>query len=221
MENMYSLGSQFRSEVTNNPKKACFIGILLLVGLYFLVPLLWERIGKAQGKENSPDAIQTTEKTASGRNESANVKISDNTSTFNKPAWKDVIKLMSNDPRTLPAEPLTMTRDPFEESKRAVGEKKKEEQAKEDAPIVSPASLGLRLTSILIGAQNKIARISGKIYKEGQMVEVVQEGRHYRFVLNEIQDRQVILESEGERFKLSIPDPGKSQRMVVGEGGDF
>ncbi len=84
------------------------------------------------------------------------------------------------------------------------------------APPASPASLGMALTSTIIGPNGGIARIGGRTYNQGQTIEAVKEGRNYKFVLSEIHDRKVVLELEGESFELSIPEPGTSGRMVLG-----
>ena len=66
------------------------------------------------------------------------------------------------------------------------------------APPASPASLGMALTSTIIGPNGGIARIGGRTYNQGQTIEAVKEGRNYKFVLSEIHDRKVVLELEGE-----------------------
>src|SRR3989304_3326700 len=63
-------------------------------------------------------------------------------------SWKELVKLINNDPRTRPAESLTINRDPFRDPRDAITKKmEEEEQAKEKLPPASPASLGLNLTS--------------------------------------------------------------------------
>jgi hypothetical protein len=123
---------------------------------------------------------------------------------------------MSNDPRTRPAGQLTITRDPFQGPKDAIAKAAMEEQTKTKAPPASPASMGMTLTSTIIGPKGGIARIGGRTYNQGQSIETEKEGRNYKFVLSEIHDRRVVLEMEGERFELSIPEPGASSHMVLG-----
>ncbi len=138
----------------------------------------------------------------------------------NKPLqhrWKEALNWINNDPRTCPAPALTLDRDPFQEPKKTIDKTAIEEEAKAKTPPVSPASLGMALTSTLIGQNGGIARIGGKTYNLGQTIEVQKEGRSYKFVLAEIHDRRVVLQMEGEQFELSIPEPGTSSRMVLGK----
>ena len=137
----------------------------------------------------------------------------------NKPLqhrWKEVLKWMNNDPLTSPAPALTSDRDPFQGRKDVVEKTVIEETPPVKAVPVSPASLGMSLTSTLIGQNGGIARIGGRTYNLGQAVETEKDGRNYKFVLTEIHDRRVVLETEGEQFELSIPEPGASSRMVLG-----
>ena len=131
-------------------------------------------------------------------------------------SWKELVKRMNNDPRTRPAEQLTIDRDPFQGPKDAVVKAAIEEQVNVKVPPTSPASLGMTLTSTIIGPKAGIARIGGRMYNLGQTIETEKEGRNYKFVLTEIHDRRVVLEMEGEHFELKIPEPGTSSHMVLG-----
>jgi hypothetical protein len=171
-------------------------------------------INKSEEGPRSPSGTQVAVNKSLGQTNSAD-NLSGNKE--NKPlqySWKEVLKWMNNDPRTRPAQPLTIDRDPFQGSKDAVDKTIEEPEVK--APPVSPTSLGMALTSTLIGPNGGIARIGGRTYNQGQTIEAVKEGRNYKFVLSEIHDRKVVLEMEGERFELSIPEPGTSGHMVLG-----
>ncbi len=194
--------------------------IVVLLGLFFISSVIWRGISK--GEENAvAKETQTTINVTSGQTGIATEETTNKENTNSRPTWKEMVKLMSNDPRMCPAESLTTARDPFLEPKTVLKQTGAEEQGKDKPRLMPPESLGMSLSSTLIGSQGKIARISGRTYKQGQAVEVDKDGRHYKFILDEIRDRQVVLEAEGEHFELSIPDPGKSQRMVFGIGGDL
>ena len=118
--------------------------------------------------------------------------------------------------------PLSNTRDPFQKLKSAVAETKVEEEASPKPPLRTPASVGMMLTGTIIGPQLRIARIGGKSYREGQTIEVVREEdkSHVSFTLLEVHDRRAVLESQGERFELAIPEPSKSGKMeLLGANG--
>ena len=212
--NIQNLSKQLNHEIAANPKKAIFLGILMAMGLYFWVPLFWGWMHKGKvGPESSagaPAVVNALQgQTNSADNATANKE--------NKPlrySWKEVVKRMSNDPRTRPAEQLTIARDPFHGTKDASAKAAMEEQVNIKVPPASPASLGMALTSTIIGPKGGIARIGGRTYNLGQTIETEKEGRNYKFVLAEIHDRRVVLEMEGERFELSIPKPGTSSHMV-------
>jgi hypothetical protein len=207
------LSKQFKHEIAAHPKKAVVLGIMIVLGLYFWVPLFW---GWANKSKESPAGTQAVVNASPGPINSANNLTANKENKPPRYSWKEVLKQMSNDPRTRPAEPLTIARNPFQGPKETIDKAALEEQAKAKVPPATPASLGMALTSTLIGPKGGIARIGGKTYNQGQTIETEKEGRNYKFVLAEIHDRRVVLEMEGERFELSIPKPGTSSHMVLG-----
>ncbi|MGA2061939.1 MAG: hypothetical protein ABSG67_15745 [Thermoguttaceae bacterium] len=211
--NIQKISKQIKHEIAAHPKKAIVLGIMMVVGLFIWIPHVLGWLNKSEEGPKS-SGTQVAVNMSPGQTNSAN-NLSANKE--NKPlqySWKEVLKWMNNDPRTRPAQQLTIDRDPFQGSKEATDETKEEAEAK--APPVSPASLGMALTSTIIGPNGGIARIGGRTYNQGQTIEAVKEGRNYKFVLTEIHDRKVVLELEGESFELSIPEPGTSGRMVLG-----
>ena len=211
--NIQNISKQIKHEITVHPKKAIVLGIMIVAGLYIWMPHFLAWINKTEEGPKSSGTQVAVNKSLGQTNSADNLS----GNKENKPlqySWKEVLKWMNNDPRTRPAQPLTIDRDPFQGSKDAIDETKEEPEVK--APPVSPASLGMALTSTLIGPNGGIARIGGRTYNQGQTIEAVKEGRNYKFVLSEIHDRKVVLEMEGESFELSIPEPGTSGRMVLG-----
>lgn len=112
---------------------------------------------------------------------------------------------------------MTQTRDPFEAPQAELAQRSVE--AKQDAklPTVTPAAAGLVLTSTIIGPQRRVVQISGKTYSVGQSIEVAKEKEslHATFKLVEVHSRRAVLESAGERFELTIPEPGKSGKIEL------
>ena len=186
----------------------------MVVGLYFWMPHFLGWINKSEEGPKSSSGTQVAANTSAGQTNSTDNLSANKESKSLQYSWKEVLKWMNNDPRTRPAQPLAIDRDPFQGPKDDID--KTIEEPEVIAPPVSPASLGMALTSTLIGPNGGIARIGGRTYNQGQTIETVKEGRNYKFVLAEIHDRKVVLEMEGERFELSIPEPGTSGRMVLG-----
>jgi hypothetical protein len=214
--NIQELSKQLKHEVAVHPKKAVVLGILTAVGLYLWGPLFWRWANKSNEDSQSPAGTQAVVIASSGQTNSANNLAANKENKPPRYSWKEVLKQMSNDPRTRPAEPLTIARNPFQGLKETIDKAALEEQVKAKAPPATPASLGMALTSTLIGPKGGIARIGGRTYNQGQTIETEKEGHNYKFVLTEIHDRRVVLEMEGERFELSIPKPGTSSHMVLG-----
>jgi hypothetical protein len=212
---LQKIKNQLVREASKNPKKALFAGLLLVAGLYFWIPLIWGWMNKDHENVELQGATQTVINAPEGqKNHESETAVKENKKA--NLSWKELVRLINNDPRTHPAESLTINRDPFRDPRDAISKKMEEEQEKEILPPASPASLGLNLTSTIIGPQGSIARIAGKTYSLGQTIEMRKEGRNFKFTLTEIRDRRVLLESEGERFELSIPEPGNSGRIVFG-----
>ncbi len=113
------------------------------------------------------------------------------------------------------APPLTKTRDPFESPKIETSEAKTAEKSQSKPPAITPAAAGLVLTSTIIGPQRRIAQISGKTYAVGQTIEVAKDKEvlGIAFKLVEVHPRRAVLEADGQRFELTIPEPGKSGKI--------
>ena len=110
---------------------------------------------------------------------------------------------------------LTKMRDPFEPSTIEAADTKAQEQSKLKPPAITPAAAGLVLTSTIIGPQRRVAQIDGKTYTVGQTIEVAQEkaALGVEFKLIEVHSRRAVLEADGQRFELMIPEPGKSNKI--------
>ena len=206
--------------MTANPKKAAILGLMAVVAIYFWAPLVWKWTAKdnAVVKVNSAtpkgaEPVATPPKAEVAPTEAPRPK---------HPPWQQIVQWIQSDSRTAPAPPWSNTRDPFQKAKTAVAETKVEEEARPKPPVLTPASVGMVLTGTIIGPQRRIARISGKSYNEGQTIEVVKEKDklHVSFTLLEVHDRRAVLESQGERFELAIPEPSKSGKMeLLGSNG--
>ncbi len=133
------------------------------------------------------------------------------------PSWEKVVQWMRDDPRTMTATRLAQTRDPFECPKAEAAKAKAPHKAEPHPPAVTPSAAGLVLTGTIIGPQRSIAQINGRTYALGQTIEVAKEKEPVRatFKLTEVHPRRAVLQSGGEKFELTIPEPGKSGKIEL------
>ena len=219
--NLAKLGKKLRREATASPKKAALLGLGALVAAYFWAPLILGWIGKEDTgvvatavAQSTPAATTTPPASSAGQAATENNKPT-------RPSWPQLAQWMESDPRTMTAPALTSTRDPFESAAAVAAEAEVVEQPKAPPPpVVTPAAAGLVLSSTIIGPQRRIAQINGKIYSVGQSIVVAKEKEPVtaRFTLIEVGPRRVVLESNGQRFDLLIPEPGQSSQMEIVEG---
>jgi len=212
---------QLRREATTNPKKAVVLGLLALVALWFWVPLMWGWIstGDAEaedavaariGSSIRPDAtLKETDESPKSKSKSKSIH-----------PWRQLVQWMDNDPQTLPATLVSETRDPFRTPAVEVAEAEPiVEDEPEEVPLdVTPESLGMSLSSTIIGPRRRTARIDGKSYQQGKLVEVVSDGQQIQFELVEVHPRHVILEREGKRFELMTLPGATAGRIEVSRG---
>jgi hypothetical protein len=214
--NLQKISDRLTHEIANHPIKGALLGVLVLIGLYFWIPALWHRINKDNADLQLSAMTQPAEaQSIPGRD--GTIDGGTNANKAIRRSWKEIMKLMENDPQTRPAGPLTAIKDPFHGPNDARDKKMIEEQVKEILPPVSPDSLGMTLTSTIIGPHEAIARINGTMYAQGQTIQITKNGRTHKFNISEIRDGCVILEGEGGRYELSIPEPSKSGQMVLGD----
>jgi hypothetical protein len=213
------LGKQLRREAGANPKKAAFLGIAALVAVYFWAPLMWKWIGKSNPE---PPAVAGVVADTAPAAATPAADVSAKATAPDRASWKQLIQWMHNDPRTMTALPLTNIRDPFESPAIAMAEPAILDPSRPKPPSITPTAAGLVLTSTIIGPQRRIAQINGKIYVVGQMIDAVneKEGVGAAFRLVEVDPRRAVLESGGQRFDLSIPEPGKSSKIQLLEGSE-
>jgi hypothetical protein len=202
------------------------LGLAALVAVYFWVPLVWGWFGK-RDPNMTVTPVQTGSTTTPAVTTVAvtmpvGASASQAATKPARPSWQQVTSWMHDDQRTMTAPPLTQTRDPFQPAKIEVVETKPIERLKPRLPIVTLSASGLTLTSTIIGPQRRIARINGKTYGVGQTITVAKDKEApVTFKLIEVKPRHAVLEAEGQRFELSIPEPTKSNRIeLLGETGE-
>jgi len=212
------LARQLRREAMANPKKAAILGVLVLVAAYFWGPLVWgwvapeQAAGESANVEAEPDAEQAAlANTASTPPQ----ELPDGEQEACPHPWTQLDEWMRNDPMTTPAEDVAAWRDPFADA--AVGAQgNQDETAQAAVAPLTPESLGVELSGTLIGPRRRVALIGGKAYRAGQAVTVEHAGRPIDLQLVEVHPRRIVLEWEGNRFDLAIPERGAAAQIKWG-----
>jgi hypothetical protein len=213
------LATQLRREALAHPKQAAVLGLVAVVAVYFWFPLIRKWCSKDEA--DAPVAVQ------SSRAPSPAVTAAPAAASVSSPAkpqlgavpharWQDLVQWIEGDPRTRPAGPLALSRDPFGTPKvklEAVAAKKERPSAPEVE--ITPQALNLVLSATILGAQQPKARINGKTYKQGSKVIVKKDGRQYEFVVAEVEARRVVLRRDDMDYELKIPAPGQSGRIEL------
>jgi hypothetical protein len=210
------LVKRFRRELTTNPKKAAFLGLLVVVAMYFWSPLVWGWVAKGSA---APEA--TAASVAAGvppgppAESQALAKATPAKTEISTICWQRLVSLMDSDPRTSTATLVMAEGDPFGAAKAAPPPPKPEAETQTVKESVTPQSLGLVLTSTIIGPRRRVARINGKTYEEGQTCELSKDGQPFAFTLAEVHPRRVVLTREGTAYELLIPAPAGSKRIEM------
>ena len=197
---------QLRREMLASPKKAAVMGLLALVALYFWAPLLLRWVhptsgAVAEAKPEPPKAVAIEMPT--------DLLTKPKSPAAKQHTWQDLVRWLDADERTKPAAELAQTCNPFR-IPRPQSVQHSERPKVVDLPV-SPQSVGLALSSTIVGQDRRVARLNGKTYAEGRRVEVVtKDGRKLAFILVEIEPRRVLLERLGMVYELTIRSPGSS-----------
>lgn len=208
---MSKLVKKLRREVTANPGKAGVLALLLLVAVYKWAPLLTKATtGKTTSSPTAainPSAAPppvTSDPSLQAPLAVTTAGTSGGLATTN---WRDLLKALENDPRMAPAT-IAGLRDPFARlTTAAVVEPPKVEPAV-DAVVekeVTPAELGLKLTTTVVGSRRRVARINGQSYVEGQLI-VADSRPDVSFRVRRIELRSTTLERQGKTYRLELPN---------------
>jgi hypothetical protein len=198
--NLTRIQKQLAKDIRKSPAKAAALAALTLVALYAWAPLLF-RAGsasetiKASGAASQPVAAEQAAPPAA------------TAPTTGLPVhWATLASWMDTDPRMRPATLHVSTLRPF--SRDAVVSDEPDEQpaaVSESVASLDPQSLGLKVSSTMLGKQRRVAVINGRPYPEGRQLQVSNE---LAFTVVEVGLRHVVLESAGQRFELPVAESG-------------
>lgn len=201
---------RLRKEAKTNPKKAAVLGLLVLVALYFWSPLMWGMVAGKGPKAPKTDAADLTGFDPLGL--SATLPSAEQLKREPAPqhTWEELSEWMDRDPTMAAATGLDRRPDPFfpPREEQEVNEPEEEAGPRPVVEKVTPQSLGIELSATIIGPRRRVAVIGGRAYVAGGEEPIVaeKEGRKYRFRLAEVRSQSAVLEREGERFELTIPE---------------
>lgn len=209
--------SKLRREIKANPKKAAILGLLLVVAIWFWIPIMGKWFSNSEADMTAPAAARAAGKPATpGPTTNNAAAMSPATvattaptqiaapSSKHKPIrpWQQLAAWIEHDPRMKAATELAGGRDPFVIRPTATAQTKPIETPSEP-PEISPAAAGLVLTSTIVGDGHKLALISNEAYREGATVSAVQGEEQFRIV--EIRPREVVLSRKGKLYILGLP----------------
>lgn len=195
------LARQLRRDISANPKKAAALGLMVLVAIYFWAPLVGGWMGKsgsdrtvvAEGLILEDEPVDPVAQARRARQ------------VF---PWEKVRKLVQSDPRMTPAAFQTSWRNPFQKLDQAV-EQTTQPEPRTQASDIDPALAGLTLTGVAIGPRVRAATISGKTYKEGEIVSPLAGGQPstVEFQLSRVDYFEIELVRNGKTYILELKRP--------------
>lgn len=203
---------QLQREAARNPAKAGVLGLLVVVALWFWGPLVWGWIGPSEAASPpSPKAPIVQTEAGSGATASSATP-----SGTRAPTWQQLVEWREHDPLTTAADTLKTRRDPFHAVKPVVVEAEMKPAEKIVQTVVfRPEELGLKVSSTIVGPTRRVALINGRTYREGQVIRCDKAGEPIDFRLVEVEPRHIVLEREGQRFELAIPEKKRSDRIEL------
>ncbi len=236
--NLQRLSSQLKSEAKAHPAKAGMLAIGLALAVWFWVPL----ITKMFGGEEAPSAVAAKSPAAGGVNRSS-LSVSKNpfnqssakkdrdanaASAGSSVAWPRLVEWIERDQRMETAVANDDVLDPFRplvRPKVTIAGEQQQAEAIVRQHAVSPQSVGLELSSTLVGRVRSVAMINGKAYRltrtesgiqqEPPFIKVQGNDREIRFLLTEVHAKAVVLENAGQEFRLKLPGQVASDAITI------
>jgi hypothetical protein len=198
---------QLLRDIKKSPAKAASLGALTLVAVYFWAPLAMSWLGggtKAPTTDAAQIVLPITQVAPPIAPQIGAAQVPAG------PPWQQRVEWMASDPNMQPAELAAEASSPFQGS--VVQSPHDVEPAGGSIGVASQVGtrlepLGLKLSSILVGKQRRVAVINGRPYAEGR--EIAAENDRV-FKVAKVAERHVVLERNGQRFELAIADSNLS-----------
>jgi hypothetical protein len=203
---MADLWTRFQRDLTLNWKKTAALGVLLLFGCCFWIPMLTRAVAPrraAASAVSTPTAAMNPETTPS--TVAPNSLAATNSDAF----WSTLSKSLESDPLFQPVEILPTVRDPFtpEEGQTPLPVLFAVDSETETVNKVVVADeadpQGLELNSTMIGRTRRVAIINGQLCQVDR--ELLVNG--HRFRLAAIESHRVVLTSGNKNYELTLVRP--------------
>ena len=216
------LSKKLSRDLAANPKKAAILGLMVLVALYFWMPLLtaWLPGGGSTSTAQAANVILTDDP-------------EEGSGTARKPKetlkWEKVRQCVDSDPWMAAANYDPQWRNPFalpvpppvEESTEAAAEAAAAAAALSvPAAEVDPTDAGLSVASVAVGPRVRAVTIGGEVYRENDLVEATaQDGETLEFRIVSIAPTEVQFERNGKVYRLQLSRPRLAKGDRIDRGG--
>jgi len=170
-----SFGKRLARELTRNKAKSAALGILVLVALYFWLPLFGKYFKKKKNTPSAAPAVETTPIASASAAPKTPGAMAEEIPQFD---WKEFLTWMAHEPRMTVVSTSAETRDPFSPSvsKRAVQQEQlaseKTEEPEEPKIVLGPKECGLQLRATFVGARSSSANLNGVNYRVGAWIPI-------------------------------------------------
>ena len=197
--------------MSKHPKQAAALGALVLVALYFWVPLLWGWVAPADAacRPAAGGAEATPATGAVAREETSAASVA--------PAWDVLVDWMERDQRTSAVDRWDNTLNPFRavvvDVATAEDEKANESELEQELRETVSSSLEQVQFSTIVGTGGRAALINGKTYREGRIVTLSLGEKKFDFQLVAVHAGRIVLERQRKQYELKLPEPGRSERI--------
>lgn len=207
---------RLRREIAASPKKAAILGLLLLVAIWYWFPLVWGWVAPESTPTAAAPAPQTVSTQVKDEGPTAPGSESKEANTH---SWKQIAQWIESDPRTVALSDLQGRTDPFDPVQQPIEEENQQEKvnalAAAEPPDADPASLGLVVSSTVVGPRGQAALINGRTYRRGETVRLEHDGRAIDFKLVEIRADGVTLQRNNRPYDVRLPEPSLSGRLEM------
>ncbi len=194
-----TLAKRLVKELQRGGKKTVVLGLLLLGGLYFWLPMLWKAVAP---KPADPAQSAATSAPAMATNDVDPDEDAAPPSAVATVEWKSLIRRLENVPLLEPVALDELVRDPFDlgwiREKQAPPPTVTTEPA---APAVADPLTAMALSGVLVSSSGGAAIINSRVYRIGD--EIPRDGP-VRYVLKHILPDKVVLEREGNSFEMKV-----------------
>jgi len=231
--NLIRLSSQLRREIKANPGKATLLAGLLVVALYYWIPLVGKWVGGSKDLElvrakaitegglnapkGNPVSRGATNPPNLGSGSSPNLSPAAQGSgktPESMPPWDQLVQWRQADLRTRPVPWTADRRDPFQpppagslwEAKDRSPKGKTDRNRSSDNSIQEPPEeFQIELSSIVVGPSRRLALINGRPYQEGDTLVIAKQGQQWQFRLSRILPTGILLQWNDRQYEVSLP----------------